>query len=73
MILIPVYLLVLCACLLCIYADHFIFADVDIVTSRNKCLTDYQTSLHMKKRIFGPKSEFLGPKKNTHFLVLTMF
>ena len=49
MILIPVYLLVSCACLLCIYIDHCIFADVDIVTSSNKCLTDYQTSLCRQK------------------------
>ena len=32
MILIHVYLLVSCACLLCIYIDHCIFADVDIIT-----------------------------------------
>ena len=27
----------------------------------------------MKKRIFRPKSEFLGPKQNTNILVLIMF
>ena len=32
-----------------------------------------KTGSHTKKRIFGPKSGFFGPKKNTHFLGLTMF
>ena len=26
-----------------------------------------------KNRIFGPKTEILGPKKGDHFLILTMF
>ena len=26
-----------------------------------------------KNRIFGPKTEILGPKKRSHFLILTMF
>ena len=32
-----------------------------------------KTRSHTKKRIFGPKSGFLGPKKNIHFWSLTMF
>ena len=26
-----------------------------------------------RNRIFGPKTEILGPKKGAHFLILTMF
>ena len=32
-----------------------------------------KTRSHTKKRIFGPKSGFFGPKKNIHFLIPTMF
>ena len=29
--------------------------------------------LYGKNRIFGPKTEILGPKKGSHFCTLTMF
>ena len=61
MILILVYLFVSCACLLCIYIDHCIFADVDIVTSCNKCLNDYQTSLGRLAKKNFTRSHFPFP------------